>query len=84
MGRGPAWATREHWRIENSLDWVLDVAFVEDHSRVRTGHSDQNLAVVPRLALSLLKQEESAKLGIKAKRKKAGWDYGYLLRILSH
>ena len=77
-------ATRHHWRIENSLHWVLDVAFAEDHSRVRTGHSDQNLAILRRLALNLLKQEESAKVGIKAKRKKAGWDYDYLLRVLSH
>ena len=77
-------STRDHWCIENSLHWVLDVAFVEDHSRARTGHSDQNLAVVRRLALNLLKQEQSAKVGIKAKRKKAGWDYDYLLRVLSH
>ncbi len=77
-------ATRHHWRIENSLHWVLDVAFAEDHSRARTGHSDQNLAILRRLALNLLKQEESAKVGIKAKRKKAGWDYDYLLRVLSH
>ena len=77
-------ATRHHWRIENSLHWALDVAFAEDHSRVRTGHSDQNLAILRRLALNLLKQEESAEVGIKAKRKKAGWDYDYLLRVLSH
>ena len=77
-------AARHHWRIENSPHWVLDVAFAEDHSRVRTGHSDQNLAILRRLALNLLKQEESAKVGIKAKRKKAGWDYDYLLRVLSH
>ena len=77
-------AARDHWRIENSLHWVLDVAFIEDHSRVRTGHSGQNLAVVRRLALNLLKQEQSARVGIKAKRKKAGWDYDYLLRVLSH
>ena len=64
-------ATRSHWSIENSLHWVLDVAFDEDHSRVRTGHADQNLAVIRHLALNLLKQERSAKIGIKAKRKKS-------------
>lgn len=76
-------ATRRHWSIENSLHWVLDVAFDEDHSRVRTGHADQNLAVIRHLALNLLKQERSAKVGIKAKRKKAGWDFDYLMKVLS-
>ena len=76
-------ATRSHWCIENSLHWVLDVAFDEDHSRVRTGRADQSLAVIRHLALNLLKQERSAKVGIKAKRKKAGWDFHYLMKVLS-
>ena len=76
-------ATREHWGIENSLHWVLDVAFDEDQGRVRTGHADRNLAVTRHLALNLLKQEQSVKVSIKAKRKKAAWDHDYLLRILS-
>lgn len=76
-------ATRDHWGIENSLHWVLDVAFDEDRCRVRTGHADQNLAVARHCALNLLKQERTGKVGIKAKRKKAGWDYPYLLKVLS-
>ena len=83
-------ATRDHWGIENSLHWVLDVAFWvldvafdEDRCRVRTGHAGQNLAVARHWALNLLKQERTAKVGIKAKRKKAGWDYPYLLKVLS-
>ena len=76
-------ATRSHWSIENSLHWVLDVAFDEDRSGVRTGHADHNLAVIRHLALNLLKQERSAKVGIKAKRKKAGWDFDYLTKVLS-
>ena len=76
-------AARSHWNIENSLHWVLDVAFDEDHSRVRTGHADRNLAVIRHWALNLLKQEPTAKIGIKAKRKKAGWDFDYLLKVLS-
>ena len=59
------------------------MAFDEDHSRVRNGHADQNLAVIRHLALNLLKQERSAKVGIKDKRKKAGWDFDYLLKVLS-
>ena len=62
---------------------VLDVAFDEDRSRVRTGHADQNLAVIRHPARNLLKQERTAKVGIKAKRKKAGWDFDYLLKVLS-
>ena len=76
-------ASRSHWSIENSRHWVLDVAFDEDRSRVRTGHADQNLAVIRHPALNLLKQERTAKVGIKAKRKKAGWDFDYLLKVLS-
>jgi predicted transposase YbfD/YdcC len=76
-------AVRGHWGIENSLHWVLDIAFREDESRVRHGLADQNLAVLRRLALNLLRQETTAKVGVKAKRLKAGWDHTYLRRVLS-
>ncbi len=75
-------AVHRHWSIENSLHWLLDVAFREDESRVRVGHAVENLALVRRLVLHLLKQERTAKLGIKAKRLKAGWDDAYLLKVL--
>jgi predicted transposase YbfD/YdcC len=74
---------RAHWAIENQLHWVLDIAFREDESRVRSGCAAQNLAVLRRLALTLLRQERTTKVGIKAKRLKAGWDETYLLRILA-
>ena len=76
-------AVRGHWGIENGLHWVLDMAFDEDHSRVRTGHADRNLAATRHMALNMLKQEKTAKVGIKAKRKRAGWDEAYLLKVLS-
>lgn len=75
--------TRRHWSIENGLHWVLDVAFDEDHCRVRRGHGPENLAIVRHFALSLLKQDTSVKAGIKAKRKAAGWDVDYLLRLVN-
>lgn len=75
-------AIRSHWGIENSLHWVLDVAMGEDDSRVRKDHAPQNLGLLRRLALTLLKQETTAKVGVQAKRRKAGWDEEYLLNVL--
>ena len=75
-------AVRSHWGIENSLHWVLDMAFREDESRVRLGHSAQNLAVLRKLALTLIQQDRTRKVGVKASRLKAGWDPGYLLKLM--
>lgn len=75
-------AVRSHWGIENRLHWVLDLAFREDESRVRLGHAPENLAVLRHLALNLLRRETSSRVGIHAKRLKAGWDNAYLLRVL--
>ena len=76
---------RSHWRIENSLHWVLDIAFREDESRLRKGHGAQNFATqsVRYIALNLLKQETTCKLGTFNKRLKAAWDTDYLLTVLA-
>jgi predicted transposase YbfD/YdcC len=75
-------AVRGHWGIENSLHWVLDVSFREDESRLRKDHGPENLALVRRLAASLLQNETTAKGGVASKRKHAGWNDDYLLQVL--
>jgi hypothetical protein len=62
--------------------WSLDVSFKEDLSRVRIGNASENLAIIRRVALNLLKQEKTSKVGITARRKRAGWDNKYLLKVL--
>lgn len=77
-----AQAVRAHWSIENSQHWVLDIAFREDEQRIRIRNAAENAAVLRRMALNLLKQEKSIKLGVKSKRKLCGWDNDYLLKVL--
>jgi predicted transposase YbfD/YdcC len=76
-------AVRAHWSIENSLHWVLDVVFHEDDSRIRKGNAAENMAVLRQIAVSLLRQEKTAKVGVQTKRLKAGWDTSYLAKVLS-
>uniref|UniRef100_UPI00260829BC transposase n=1 Tax=uncultured Microscilla sp. TaxID=432653 RepID=UPI00260829BC len=73
---------RKHWGVETKLHWVLDVAFGEDDSRVRKSNAPENLSILRRIALNKLKAESSVKKGIKVKRKKAGWDEEYLVKVL--
>lgn len=75
---------RRHWHVENRLHWVLDVAFEEDQSRVRSGYAAANLALVRRLAVSALQRERSLKRGVAIKRLRAGWDEAYLFKVLQH
>src|SRR5262249_58536759 len=67
-----AQAVREHWGVENSLHWVLDVSFREDDCRIRQGNGAQNMAVLRPMGLDLLRRESGHKRGIKTERKRAG------------
>jgi predicted transposase YbfD/YdcC len=73
-------ALRNHWRIENTLHWQLDVTFAEDQNRVSRRHGAENLALVRRLVLSLLKQHPS-KESMACKRLHAALDPAFLLEI---
>lgn len=75
-------AVRKHWSIENSLHWQLDVTFGEDQCRVRQGHASTNLSLIRRQALTLLKNEHTAKVGVKTKRLSAALDEDYLTKVL--
>lgn len=75
-------AARNHWSVENNLHWQLDVTYREDLSRVRKGHGAENLSVVRRATLNLLKEDKVTKVGMKNRRLKAGWDRQYLLSLI--
>src|SRR3990172_7604001 len=73
---------RDHWKIENTLHWVLDVTFGEDSSRIRTGTAPEIASVFRRIALTILQQDTTVKDTIRGKRMRAGWDCGILESIL--
>ena len=75
-------AIRSHWSIENHLHWALDVAFLEDTRRIREERSAENLALMARLALMMLKRSP-LKRSIRRKRKTAGWSKDYLSELLT-
>lgn len=75
-------AIRGHWGIENQVHWILDVAFREDEQNANAGNIAENMSMIRRLSLNLLKQEKTAKCGIEIKRQMAGWDGEYLLKVL--
>ena len=75
-------ATRQHWGVENSLHWVLDVTFREDEARIRKDNSPQNFAVLRHIALNILKQDAS-KGSLKQKRYRAALDDAFLFQLLT-
>ncbi len=76
-------AIRSHWLVENKLHWQLDVSFNEDQNRLRSGYAAENLSMMNKIALNLLKNEKSVKVGVKTKRLKAGWDEAYMMKVLT-
>jgi predicted transposase YbfD/YdcC len=74
-------AIRGHWSIENGLHWVLDVIFREDARRLYDRTAAENVGLLYRLALSLLRGDPE-KGSLKVKRKRAGWSTEYLAKLL--
>lgn len=73
---------RAHWEVENSLHWVLDMAFGEDANPNRDKNAAANLGALRRIALNFLKKDTSSKIGIANRRRRAGWDNNYMEKIL--
>jgi predicted transposase YbfD/YdcC len=76
-------SVRSHWGIENRLHWVLDVVFAEDANRARKDNAPENLAILRRLALNIIRHHP-AKISIRQKVKRAGWENAFLLELLAH
>lgn len=76
-------AIRMHWRIENSLHWVLDVTFREDECRVRDRMAAQNLALLRKISINLVRQHHNSKASLKGRRKMAAWDDKYMQQVIS-
>jgi predicted transposase YbfD/YdcC len=76
-------AIRSHWCVENKLHWQLDVSFNEDQCRLRSGNAAANFSFLNKIALNLLKNENTTKIGIKSKRLKARWDEKYMMKVLT-
>jgi len=74
---------RGHWAIENQLHWILDVVFDEDANRTRKDNAPENLAIIRRLALNIVRSHP-AQISIRQKLKRAGWDDSFLLGVLGH
>jgi hypothetical protein len=73
---------RSHWAIENSLHWLLDVAFREDDSRARRLNAAENLNILRKHALQLMKNESSVTGSMRSKRLRCAWDPFYAFKVI--
>ena len=75
--------TRAHWSVENDLHWQLDVVFHEDDARTRKNYAPQNLAVIRRIALDILRSHPANK-SIARKMKLAAWSQSFFFELFTH
>jgi predicted transposase YbfD/YdcC len=76
-------AIRRHWQIENSLHWVLDVAFNEDRRRIRDRNAVQNFSLLRKIAINLVRRHQTSKASLKGRWKMAAWDNHYMEQVLT-
>jgi len=78
-------ATRQHWGVENKLHWILDSCFADDQSRIRKGNAPQNIAIIKKTVLNLLRivKKDKPRVSLKRMRKLAGWDHDFLDTVLT-
>ena len=79
-----ALAVRAHWGIENRLHWLLDVNFGEDGCQVRKDNAPQNLSLLKKIVLNLIRSDTTdiAKASLRQKRKRAAWDDNIRMHML--
>ena len=73
---------RDHWAVENSLHWVLDMVFRDDECRLRTDHAPANLTTLKHMALNLIRRAKT-KDSIRLRRKVAAWDDEFLVSLVA-
>jgi hypothetical protein len=75
---------RAHWGIENRLHWVLDVSFGKDASTVRKDNAPQNLSLLKKIVLNLIRLDtaDKTKTSLRLTRKCAAWKDDVRMRIL--
>jgi predicted transposase YbfD/YdcC len=79
-----AFAGRAHWGIENSLHYILDVAFREDACRISHGFLPENLNSIRKLAMTLVRSDVESKLSIRKRLKKPAWSDECFEQLLFH
>jgi predicted transposase YbfD/YdcC len=75
---------RAHWAIENRLHWMLDVCFGEDDCMIRKDNAPQNLSLLKKIVLNLIRADktDTAKTSLRLKRKRAAWDDDIRMKML--
>lgn len=73
---------RAHWAVENSLHWVMDMAFRDDECRLRTDHAPANFTTLKHMALNLIRRAKSND-SIRLRRKVAAWDDEFLVSLIT-